>query len=546
MIYKDISLIAVEILLAALSFWAAGYSKKFLSSYWKLLYIVPFIIVLFMLAYAGYERSMLCAYIGAGIIGLGFFSEKTSFRRILCCAAAAVTLCAVPVSLNSKGYRKPDFLRSFEEGFEEMKIRYVLTEHKGINWDELYARYHPQFEQIQRDHDEIANTLTWMKFCAEFHDGHVSFTPNDEGITEKTYKKMLGNDYGLVLLSLEDGRTAAVEVSDELSAKGIHNGTIITSWDGMSPEEANKKSEAYGAITYSDIDNEYFYRTSLAAGVGGDTVTVTYIDDNGKEQSIKLSASGSYCDRWEEAILKKLNDGLNIGHLEWKKINDDTQCLRIKTMAYDSKTYMSTDYSEMKTQIKNYILQEKANGMKNIVIDIRGNNGGSPYLCEAIAELVAPEGEYFHCYDAEWDDINKCYKRDENGSYIRGAKLTIKGEDILKGGKVILLVNNYSVSAADDMTMLMMQLPNATVMGFTEPFGVCQAISGFSVDSGSISLSSCVILDEDGSIYVDAGPDGQAATDLDIRIPFDEEAIAAIYDRGEDYLMDKAVEQLAS
>lgn len=545
MINKDISLIAVELLLAGLLFWIAGHSKKYLSSYWKIVYVAPFLLVLFMLAYTGYERTMLGAYIGAVIIGIGFFSDKAGLRRLVCCIAAATTIFSVPVSLNSKAYRKPDFLTSFEEGFAEMKQRYVLTEHKKLDWDALYAKYRPQFKQIQHDHDEIANYTAWMKFCAEFHDAHVNYIPKDDDVMDKTFDKIMGNDYGLVLLSLDDGRTVAVNVSAELKKNGIHNGIVITSWDGMTPEEANTKSEAYGTLSFSDIDNEYFYRTSLAAGVGGDTVEVTYIDDNGDEQKTTLTACGSFYERWEEAVMDKLNAGVDIGHLEWKKLSDDTHCLRIKTMAYDNKTYSGTDYSEMKNQIKDYILQKKANGLKNIVIDIRTNNGGSPYLCEAIAELVAPEGEYFHCYDAEWDDLKKCYKRDENGNYVKGAKLTIKGEDILDGGKIILLVNNYSVSAADDMTMLLMKIPNATVMGFTEPCGVCQAVTGFSVDSGIISLSSCVLLDEDGSIFVDAGPDGQAATDLDIRVPFDEAAVKAIFDNGEDYLLDKALEQLS-
>lgn len=545
MIYKDILHIALVIVLAAVLFWAAGYSKKYRGAFWRLLYIAPGLLLMFIPAYAGFEKTMILAYIGTVLLFLGFFTDKTAVRRILCGSAAAVTLLSVPAALSSKAYRKPDFLASFEEGFDEMKARYVLTEHKQINWDELYSKYHPQFVKIQNDHDEIANFAAWRRFCGEFHDAHVGYIPKDDSVVEMAMKKLFGNDYGLCILCLEDGSAAAVDVSDEVKAKGIHNGTVITAWDGMTPEEANLRSDAYGLLSYSDIDNEYFFRTELAAGVGGDTVEVTYIDDNGQEQKTMLSANGDrYYDRWEKAIMDKLDGGLNIGHLQWKKLTDETYCLRIKTMAYDSDTYTSTDYSKMKNELKEYILNAKKEGMKNIILDIRTNNGGDPYLCDAVAELVAAKGTYFHAYDAVWDFDNKCYAKDENGNYIRGDKLTVRGEDILDGGKVIVLVNHNSVSAADDMVMLMRRIPNATVMGFTESCGVCQAISSFSVDSGTICLSSCVVLDEDGSIFVDAGPDRQAKTKLDIRIPFDEEALTAIYDRGEDYLLDKALEQL--
>ena len=53
-------------------------------------------------------------------------------------------------------------------------------------------------------------------------------------------------------MGLSDGRTCAVNVDDTGAAAeaGIHNGTIITSWNGMSIEEAGKTSPLDGLTTH--------------------------------------------------------------------------------------------------------------------------------------------------------------------------------------------------------------------------------------------------------------------------------------------------------
>ena len=53
------------------------------------------------------------------------------------------------------------------------------------------------------------------------------------------------------------------------------------------------------------------------------------------------------------------------------------------------------------------------------------------------------------------------------------------------------------------------------------------------------------MLDRDGSIFIDAGTDKHSTDDIDIKVPFDDKAIHAIFDEDKDYLLDLALERLA-
>ncbi len=112
----------------------------------------------------------------------------------------------------------------------------------------------------------------------------------------------------------------------------------------MTPEEANKLSSAYEITGYPDAENNYFYRTVLAASYGSGNVTVGYYDDNGKEKTAQLSPDGYYYERYKK-VIKTLNDGVPMKNLTVGKINETTACLRIGHMLFDADSESKNDYS---------------------------------------------------------------------------------------------------------------------------------------------------------------------------------------------------------
>ncbi|MBR6070336.1 MAG: peptidase S41 [Ruminococcus sp.] len=560
----DIIRICACIASCGVLWWAAGRSEKVKSPKWRILWLLAPLLAL-PIDKLGPELSMLPLYIGAVVAFFGFFMQKKLAKRGLALAGAVCMALSFPVCLLNPRYRAHDFKGDFEKLYACMREHYVLTEHKDIDWDALYDKYQPIFADIDERQDVGANAIAWGKFCGEFHDGHVNYVYSRDAVSDvnKALREALGNDYGLAVMHCTDGSFAAVNVDGSLSAYGIHNGTVITAWDGKAPDEVSKSSPLYDCNIFSyneddeepnfdiasfpDIDNEIFWSGIFAAGIGGDTAEVTFIADDGSEQVADLPKMGGYFDRFK-ATLDIINGGVKAGNLQWKKLDDTTACLRIKGMSYDTNSYNSSDddaYDEMKDEIRETILSYQSEGVKDVIIDLRGNGGGSPHMVNGVLSMFAPKGEHYCLTNAVWDKDNACWAKDEDGSYLRGNDITYQGEELLGSGRVVLIVNSSSVSAADMMTKEAEALGNMTVIGFTSPNGSSQAVGQKRAQNGSISFSNCIVLDSDGGIMIDSGTDRQSSDGDGVQIvEFGSEAISAIFDNGEDYLLNKALEML--
>lgn len=544
--YFDIMLIVIELLACLLLWLLAGYAERVISSKWRLCYLAPALLCLLLVFCAGFEPLMIGAYIGSAALAAGFFKDVKKARRTASVVSAALIAAALPFCLLGEGYRnRIDYVADFEKGYRSMKAHYALTKYKDIDWDMLYDKYLPRFKEAKKNRDKNANYIAWCCFCAEFYDGHVGFSADEETM-KSAEKQAAGNDYGLVIMTLADGKTVAVNVDESLSELGIHNGTEIISWDGMTPAEADKRSQTYEMTQLSDEDNMKFFEGMFAAGVGGDNVTVVYTDDSGSEQTVQLDKlSDAYIYRLQGAI-DAVFSGVQAGNLQWTRLNDTTACLRIKQMMYDSQSSKSEEHRLLKGELSTTVRKFMEDGVTDVVIDIRSNSGGSGDMVKAIASLFATEGEHYYVSNALWDDKLGKFATDENGDYIVDNDVTFTGDNILgDGGRVILLVDAFSASASDHITKVMSSFDNVTVIGFTQPNGSAQGVYQIDLASGSLSYSSSVMLNRDGSIFIDSGTDHQTGDDVDIKVVFDEQAMHAVFDDGKDYILDYALSLLA-
>lgn len=545
MIQNDIILFALEVFMCAVLFLVAGAAEKYASRKWRVLYLVPAVVCMFLTALEGFEISLLGLYAGSLLLTAGFFREKLKERRIVCSVSALLVVTALPVCLLNKGYRGISYTEDFKNAMAKIEKHYILTEHKGIDLDALYEEYLPLFSEAEKAHDPVANCAAWLGFCGKFNDGHVGFSPsgNSEEITDSAYERIMGNDHGLCIMTLADGTACAVNVDPSLNAQGIFNGTAILSWDGKSPSELGHDKVKYGHLT-ADADNEEFWRAAFGSGTEKDSVKVTFLDENGNEKSAELPKTGEpYYKRFKSAV-KIIDQGIEAGHLTWTDINAETAALRIKMMMSDFQSYQSGDHTNLKNELRVKLEDLKQKNVDTIIIDMRGNVGGSGDMVKAIAELFAPEGRHYYCTDGLWDDSIENYAKDENGRYIKGRDVYFIGEDLWKDRKIIMLVNSSSVSAADHLAKVMGQFENVTVAGFTESNGSAQGVGGISLESGYLSISGSLILDSDGDIFIDSGTDRQSGNQLDVKIPFDKTAVKALFEENRDYLLDQVTENL--
>lgn len=542
--YLDLILAILLIVLSVVLFILSKVAEKRITQKWRICYAAPAIFALFITGLAGVEIYMLPAYIAAIVPLAGFFKDSGKLRRISAIVSAVLAVVTIPLCSLSKGYRAYDYAQDFKDGIKAMEDHYVLTGQKGIDFDALYKEFLPRFEAVNKSQDSLENTIVWTEFCARFNDGHVGFAPETDYETTmaEMYDKVLGNDYGLAPMTMADGRTAAVNVAEDSEAykAGIRNGTVITSWDGVKPEEIDDEAMKY--FTFADKDNKAFLRTIICGGTGGDSITVGFLDENGNEKTAILPKLGAYYSGRMKDALEKITGGIETGHLMWEEIDENTSALRLKMMMFDSESMESGEYRALKSGIIDKLEEMKAQGKNHVVLDMRDNAGGDGGMVKAIASVFMPVGEHYYCTDALWSDAQGGYATDENGRFIKDVDNYITGED-LWDGKLTIIVNHNSVSAADHFALVMQGMPDVKIIGFTEPNGSAQGVGGVYFDNNAVlGFSGSLLLDENGEVSVDSGADYESGNGVDIIVPFDEEAVKAIFDDGRDYLMEKALE----
>lgn len=512
----------------------AKYNNK-----WRLLYLLPTLICIVHALAFGTEFCLSGIYIGALIMLGGYLMLTVSVRKSCSVFAALLCIFTIPVCLFSTNYRTADYLADFENGFTLMKEHYSLSEHKNVDWDSLYEKYVPLFEQVQKEQDENANIATWLQFCNEFYDFHTSYFPLDdsEDIRKAVAESVVGNDYGLSMVQLSSGEYVAVLVEENSQAKnaGIHTGTIITKWDGkvishLLPAASERMKKC---ILVGNKENEAFYESLFVPGLGGEQVQVSFLDDNGEEKEVTLSSLGSYYQRFKEAydilLYKTPRENMSVVQL-----NTDTVLLNVNMMVSDSQSMETVNYGALQSGIRQQLITYKETGASNLIIDLRNNSGGSSMMARAIVSLFA-EGEIFWAADGAYNE--------QTGNYETIKSYTCMGENLWNGGRIIVLVNSGSNSAANHLIAGMKRLENVTVMGISEPAGTAQGVGDIVLEHGIFSFSKTLVLNENEEIWVDSNESGHCRLPVDEKVELTLNAIEKMFDEKTDYVLEYAVER---
>ena len=546
MIFGDIFYLILEILLGGLSFAIAVIAGKSASSKYKMIYLAAPVVTVIFIALTGFDRIFIAAYITAGLLILGFFFEKKVLRQVLSMLVVVTMIVEFVICDTSSWYREPDYVAEFKYAYELMEEHYVLAEHKNIDFDALYKKYLPQIKDAARRHDKTDVCIAWASFCNEFKDGHVSFMPDmSEAEFEAVKEKMYGNDYGFSLIRKSDGKIVAVnvEAGSDAEKAGIKNGTIITEWNGQSVEDMITAFDAPQLMNMPVKESEDFLKVIYAAGQGGDCLTVSFIGSDDTENTAALNKIGAYSERLDKTLSKILEGKLET-NLSVSRLNETTAFIRIDSMGYDSSSYGSGDYNKMYEELRNNLQLQKDAGVTNLIIDLRDNSGGDPGFDKTVFRLLFPEGEYIMSYNSLWDADNGCYMLDEaTGGYALGSANKFYGEGFWGDGKIIVLVSASTVSAGDMFTEVISRLDNVTIMGITPSNCACQAVRAVAdMEFGMLSFSAVPDLNADGSIYIDTDVTREATIPLDVKVEIDDEFIDAVFTRGEDYMVDMALE----
>ena len=528
---------------------------------WRLLCLIPLLIavthaLIYLWGFPLFVSSHfpLYAVTLAALLPIPFAKRKIGYKisaaitGLVTCALGFFYLGTSPMYFN---HARQSYTNSFHSLVQDMDKHYVLKEWKEVDFAALEEKYMPMVEKAEEDHDpaEFADAVTL--FCDELHDGHV-FVQTDYDKTKYT-SAFQQHEYGLAMIQLDNHDVIAVCTTPEVNHLGIEDGTIITKWNGKPVLEAA-----------AEVDPEAILNTRLPVKanadrlaaivlscVGGDTVEVSFLDEDGAEQTVTLSDLGENhtlmdaCKRFANSPYLGEDNQYEMGieeNFSTKMLDDQCGYLRLTaeitgTGMYDMLVgYMNGDHANAREMFRKKLRDLKAQGMEYLVVDLRCNNGGYDEIGCGLCDLLTNEDHY-----AQGLGIRK------NGLYQCVSDHGIRGDGEFADLQVVALTNYDCLSAGDGTSLYLSRLPNVTLAGMTDPCGCNQEVGGCSaLADGTVFVSFPIglILDENGVPNVDTRADRISRNPVEERIPLDYDAAMMIFRDKEDYELDWAMQYL--
>ncbi|MHB8627822.1 MAG: hypothetical protein ACYDBJ_10480 [Aggregatilineales bacterium] len=129
---------------------------------------------------------------------------------------------------------------AFDELVKQLRIRYVFTDFKQLDWNKIVKDIRPLVQKADKDGSSDEFSAAIVKFTAEFHDGHVG----TDALTSRYFSQQAAGGLGLVLGELDDGTVIAREVAPKLPAAkaGMKAGATIIQWNGQPIAKAVAKT----------------------------------------------------------------------------------------------------------------------------------------------------------------------------------------------------------------------------------------------------------------------------------------------------------------
>lgn len=320
-------------------------------------------------------------------------------------------LLAYPVMVTpmlSSGYRHDlqhlDWGEAFERMHEELAAEYPFTEWKSIDWAGQYARYRPLITVSQAEGDMGGFHLTLRRYVYDISDGHMRVTDPDDALREQH----VGGGFGLALGQLDDGKVIVTQVWEAAARAGVNWGDEVTHWNGTPVGEALARTptiwaERPPATREVRRLQELHFLTRAPVG------SVAHV-------TIRPSANGASA-RLDDSAVGSAGDGPPEGTAESAR-GSTTRTVRLVAQQDDEATLTFTERhpqppatsqtfesamlpgghgyvrltaqrfpSDTGEQVRRAVRGFQAAGVRGIVVDLRGNRGGSDFT---VSRVVAP------------------------------------------------------------------------------------------------------------------------------------------------------------
>jgi len=402
--------------------------------------------------------------------------------------------------------------RSRTEAFDQlayaMSLSYPMTEWKEIDWDAAYDRLKPKIDAAVR----IGDTAEYFRLVREFaltpNDGHLSVASveHDSYLFQPSFAvDGINASFGFAVTQLEDGSAIAiVQEGGSAEAMGLESGMEVVSindqpihcyideqpvdWTNMGM--AHQQTETY----FKGV------RVGLGA-LGGIRKVEVRLADSSETQVFAIPSKplqepwfpglGKFFEPVSEAISYDVLEN-NVGYLS---VNAMITQKIVETRDLAALQEFVAEVNEAMTEALEAF---ESAGVEKLIFDLRGNSGGMDQIGAEILGFFIEEAQLYSSlvpFDFDSGDWNE--QAIEN-IYATPGSVTYEG-------RVVVLADLLTFSAAEGLLDSLQQLPNCRYVGYWGSNGSYTETGGLAILPGEIIVQWPLNpkLDDEGGIRID-------------------------------------------
>jgi C-terminal processing protease CtpA/Prc len=415
--------------------------------------------------------------------------------------------------IEGEGAEADDFSNmTYSEAFDAMldKFRreYAFTEYKNIDWDAKAAEFRPRFVEAEANNDTNAYAFALRDFVWSIPDGHVqmSMTPalNQRFIEETT------GGIGISIREVDDGRTIVHYLTEggPAAQAGIQLRAEILELNGRPVGDVVSETVPWSS-PFSAQDRKRLQQLRYATRfLVGTEVEVTYQNPGDTEpRTVTLTAVPEPQSFSASSFLRNLT-GYELP-VEYEPLQD-TDYVLVRITDFLDNERLTIDLWERLMRTLN------DRGIPGIIIDMRSNGGGSPWLA---AQMAA----YFFEEPLLLGNRSR-YDEDVDGFYIdpnQEWKFILPPQPLRYSGQVAVLVGPNCSSACESFSYYMSLQGRSEIVGQYTTSGLGGGIEQFFMPDGlRVAMTVVRSVDADGNIHIEDV--GVAPT---LRVPVNEETL---------------------
>lgn len=349
-----------------------------------------------------------------------------AFKSSLAHFVAALALVAALVSAPGAGAQgrsslsPRDRAEVFEQVWKTVNEKYYDPSFNGTDWKAVRARYAARVEAVKSD-DELYQLLQAM--VGELRDAHTRVR---DPLRRQLFEKMEAVTVGLSIAEVEGKPVvASVMPGSEAERAGVEPGMIVRAIDGRSVAARLLDARALVGHSSSERATKLFIYSNLLDGPLGAQVRLSLTrTDAAGERPLEVLLTRQIVSTAVQVDARRLPSGY--GYIRFNRWKEPA-------------------HEHFRREL------ERLRNAPGIVIDLRGNGGGSPQEVREIGSYFFPQRVSFGKF------IKRSGKPIELDTGPGGAQLY--------GGPVVILVNESSGSGSEMFTGVMQETGRALVVG---------------------------------------------------------------------------------